>query len=177
MQRSRFVFLAAPVPQPQEELGAVPSILWMLVSPNNRPLGRAARQYPAYATCRQAVLDLQAGHDRLVAFEATDDSTGQWTWRADLDGVCVAVSSRSYLRARECAYNLERFLEAVPQAEVVAGTRSARRGREHAGRQIELPDGRSRTAVPQPGPARTTARSVDQSYRLSLRTRGDGAGR
>jgi hypothetical protein len=46
------------------------------------------------------------------------------------------VSSRSYLRARECTYNLDRFLEAVPQAELVAGTRSVRR----AARRPSEPD-------------------------------------
>jgi hypothetical protein len=54
------------------------------------------------------------------------ETSGQWVWRADLDGATVFTSSRSYLRARECHYNLDRFLEAVPAALVVAGARSVR---------------------------------------------------
>jgi len=108
-------------------------ILWMLVSPNNRPLGRGTAYQDTYGACRQSVLDLQANCDRVKAVETTVDLTGQWTWRIDLDGEPVAVSSRSYLRARECTYNLERFLEAAPSAQVIAGTRSVRRGRRRAG--------------------------------------------
>lgn len=131
VQHSRFVFLAAPMPESKDGDG-VDGILWMLVSPNNRPLGRGTIYHQTYGACRQAVLDLQANCDRVKPVETTVELTGQWTWRIDLDGEPIAVSSRSYLRARECSYNLERFLEAVPKAEVVAGTRSIRRGRRHA---------------------------------------------
>jgi hypothetical protein len=130
VQHSRFVFLAAPMPESKDGDGA-DGILWMLVSPNNRPLGRGTTYHETYSSCRQSVLDLQANCERAKPVESTVELTGQWTWRIDLDGEPVAVSSRSYLRARECSYNLERFLEAVPKAEVVAGTRSVRRGRRH----------------------------------------------
>lgn len=130
VQHSRFVFLAAPMPESKDGDG-VDGILWMLVSPNNRPLGRGTTYHETYSSCRQSVLDLQANCDRVKSVETTLEQTGQWTWRIDLDGDPIAVSSRSYLRARECSYNLERFLEAVPKAEVVAGTRSVRRGRRH----------------------------------------------
>jgi hypothetical protein len=131
VQHSRFVFLAAPMPESKDGDGT-DGILWMLVSPNNRPLGRGTTYHETYSSCRQSVLDLQANCDRVKPVETTVEMTGQWTWRIELDGEPVAVSSRSYLRARECSYNLERFLEAVPKAEVVAGTRSVRRGRRHA---------------------------------------------
>ncbi|MEU5941809.1 hypothetical protein ABZ807_22095 [Micromonospora sp. NPDC047548] len=101
----------------------------MLVSPNNRPIGRSATYHDFYAPCREAVLDLQANAHRIVSLAGTVAATGQWTWRISLDDVLVAVSSRSYLRARECTYNLERFLEALPNAEIVDGTRSVRRDR------------------------------------------------
>jgi hypothetical protein len=56
------------------------------------------------------------------------------------------VSSRSYLRARECTYNLERFLEAVPSAQVVAGTRSVRRGRRRVSLSEPSPNRELRNA-------------------------------
>ncbi|MGN9911045.1 hypothetical protein ACTMTJ_26155 [Phytohabitans sp. LJ34] len=140
VQHSRFVFLAAPMPESKDgDEGE--GILWMLVSPNNRPLGRGTTYHATYGACRQSVLDLQANYERAKPVETTVDLTGQWTWRIDLDGEPVAVSSRSYLRARECTYNLERFLEAVPSAQVIAGTRSVRRGRRRAS-VAEPPPGR-----------------------------------
>lgn len=140
VQHSRFVFLAAPMPESKDgEEGE--GILWMLVSPNNRPLGRGTTYHATYGACRQSVLDLQANCERVKPVETTVDLTGQWTWRIDLDGEPVAVSSRSYLRARECTYNLERFLEAVPSAQVIAGTRSVRRGRRRPS-VAEPPSGR-----------------------------------
>ena len=38
----------------------------------------------------------------------------------------VAVSTRTYLRQRECDYNLSRFLEAVPEADVAPAVRVIR---------------------------------------------------
>jgi hypothetical protein len=58
MQRSRFVFLAAPVPVADGP--AADGVLWMLVSPNNRPLGRGTAYHDTYAGCREAVLALRA---------------------------------------------------------------------------------------------------------------------
>ncbi|MDG4795277.1 hypothetical protein [Micromonospora sp. WMMD1082] len=124
VQRSRIVFLAAPY-----HGQATDGIVWMLVSSNNRPLGRGATYHEVYARCRDSVLDLQANVDRVVPLEGTVPANGQWNWRIELDGVPVALSSRSYLRARECTYNLERFLEALPHADVVPGTRGVRRRR------------------------------------------------
>ncbi|MET7949693.1 hypothetical protein [Micromonospora sp. NPDC005324] len=128
MQHSRFVFLAAPMPGPYQGQ-TIHGILWMLVSPNNRPLGRGAVQHEVYARCHESVLELRANVDRIVSQESTVPASGQWTWRIQIADVTVALSSRSYLRARECHYNLGRFLEALPHAEVVAGTRAVRRDR------------------------------------------------
>ncbi|MFD0969093.1 hypothetical protein [Plantactinospora endophytica] len=104
----------------------------MLISPNNRKLGRGEVGYRTYVECRAAVKRLREQHHRTSALALTDEFTGQWAWRLDLDGETVAISSRSYLRARECNYNLERFLAAVPLAEIVEGTRLVRKGRRVA---------------------------------------------
>ncbi|MEV7228176.1 MULTISPECIES: hypothetical protein [Polymorphospora] len=134
MQRSRFVFFAVPPQRGIDGDGPQAGVFWMLVSPNNRPLGRGSGCHPTYGECRDAVVCLQQGHDRLRVNESTVEQNGQWCWWAELDRAVVAVSSRSYLRGRECAYNVERFLEAVPQAAIVDGTRGTgrdgRRGRD-----------------------------------------------
>jgi hypothetical protein len=115
--------------------------------------------------CRQSVLDLRANAARIETIEYTVEATGQWRWRIELDRVPVAVSSRSYLRARECTYNLQRFLEAVPQADIVAGARVVRSGRQRATVQVPDPsraDGPAGylraaprpTVAPQPAPSR-----------------------
>jgi hypothetical protein len=127
VHHSRFVFLVAPMPNHGTGDGTAEGVLWMLVSSNNRPLGRGATYHPTYGACRDAVQALQAACDRLKPVETTMETTGQWTWRLELDDEPVAVSSRSYLRARECMYNLERFMEALPAAAVVAGVRRGRR--------------------------------------------------
>ncbi|MEN3609122.1 hypothetical protein AAH979_06180 [Plantactinospora sp. ZYX-F-223] len=108
---------------------AAEEVIWMLVSPNNRKLGRGEVGYRTYVECWAAVKRLREQHHRASALALTDEFTGQWAWRLELDGETVAISSRSYLRARECNYNLERFLAAIPLAEIVEGTRLVRRGR------------------------------------------------
>jgi hypothetical protein len=131
MQQSRFVFLALAAAAAGD--GAVAeATTWMLVSPNNRPLGRAARTFETYGACRDAVLHLRAGFAAVRSTVAAVESSGQWVWRVEVGGATVGMSSRSYLRARECHYNLDRFLEAVPAALVVAGARSVRGGRPPA---------------------------------------------
>ncbi|MFC5007987.1 hypothetical protein ACFPIJ_60520 [Dactylosporangium cerinum] len=131
MHQSRFVFLALAGAAADDGTVAA-ATTWMLVSPNNRPLGRAARTFDTYGACRDAVLHLQAGFAAVRSTVAAVESNGQWVWRAEVGGTTVGMSSRSYLRARECHYNLERFLEAVPAALVVAGTRSVRGGHRMA---------------------------------------------
>ena len=123
MQRPRFVFLAVPLIRERSEPGGADAIVWILSSPNHRILGRTDRSFDTYLTCREAVGRLRDGHDRIASQASVVERTGQWMWRVDLDGESVAVSSRSYLRMRECRYNLMRFLDAVPNAEVVAGVR------------------------------------------------------
>ena len=131
MHDSRFVFLAMP-PRDGQSLDssqreANGGVVWMLVSPNNRPLGRGSTTFETYADCLDAVHRLRQRHDRLKPTASTVEATGKWAWRIDLDGDTVAVSSRAYLRVRECHYNLDRFVEALPKASIVAGTRVVRK--------------------------------------------------
>ena len=134
MQQSRFVFVAFP------GAGELAEVIWILVSPNNRPLGRSATRHESYTKCYASLLYLRTQPDRVTPTVAVEQH-GQWSWQITLDGIPVAVSSRSYLRIRECNYNLERFLETVPEAAIVPGTRRARgERRADVGRPVE-PDG------------------------------------
>ncbi|MEV4510563.1 hypothetical protein AB0K00_16530 [Dactylosporangium sp. NPDC049525] len=152
MHQSRFVFLALAGAVTGDGTVAE-AMTWMLVSPNNRPLGRAARTFDTYGACRDAVLHLRAGFADVRSTVAAVESNGQWVWRAEVGGTTVGMSSRSYLRARECHYNLERFLEAVPAALVVAGTRSVR-----GGHRVAFDAGGDQAALP-PSPAPWGARA------------------
>jgi hypothetical protein len=129
VQQPRFVFLSMLARSRQAADEAAEEVLWMLVSPNNRQLGRGEAGYGTYAECRAAVLRLREEHRRADAVALTDELTGQWAWRLEIDGQTVAVSSRSYLRSRECNYNLERFMAAIPAADIVEGTRAVHKGR------------------------------------------------
>jgi len=100
----------------------------MLVSPNNRPLGRAASYFDDHEECREAVLGLRA-HAGRVRPAAAVEPGGHWGWRVSLDSTVAAVSNRTYLRQQECRYSLRRFLEALPMAELAAGVRTVRSGR------------------------------------------------
>ncbi|WP_203989000.1 hypothetical protein [Virgisporangium aurantiacum] len=149
MQQSRFVFVAVPTAYPNDADAVTGSgrpagagldrILWILVSPNNRPLGRSAVRHDSYPGCHAAVLRVRADIDRGAPVVAVEE-TGQWNWQVQLDGEPVAVSSRSYLRVRECNYNLARFLDTVPQAAIVEGARRVRRDRRgDTGRSVSEP--------------------------------------
>jgi hypothetical protein len=98
----------------------------MLCSPNNRILGRGEHPFDTEAECREAVLGLVNAADRLNPVSTALGTSGHWVWRVELDGVPVAVSHRSYLRPRECQYNVGRFLAAVPTALLTDGRRLLR---------------------------------------------------
>src|SRR5215468_11129803 len=104
-------------------------ITWMLVSSNNRPLGRGKRSFDTYDECRIAALGLRAEHAELRSGAVTTEQNGHWAWRVDRDGQTIAVSTRTYLRQRECVYNLDRFFEALPLAEATADIRRIGRRR------------------------------------------------
>ncbi|WP_432985914.1 hypothetical protein [Dactylosporangium sp. CA-233914] len=123
----RFIFLAMVASGDDESVAdRQQTTAWMLCSPNNRILGRGERAFDTEAQCRDAVLEVVAGADRLHAVSTALGTSGHWVWRVELDGVPVAVSHRSYLRARESQYNVGRFLAAVPSALVTGGRRVLR---------------------------------------------------
>lgn len=98
-------------------------LLWLLVSSNNRRLGQDVRLRPTYAECYDSVTRLRRDRERLAPQTLIDARDGRWIWRVTIEADVAAVSSRSYLRARECEYNLGRFLSSLGEAEVVEGVR------------------------------------------------------
>jgi hypothetical protein len=108
---------------------AAESVMWVLVSPNNRRLGRGGSPARSFERCRESVLSLRRRHGELRAVTTASEHDGQWSWRIDLDGAAVAAATRAFLRQQECDYNLRRFLAAVPQAQVASVVHAVRIGR------------------------------------------------
>jgi hypothetical protein len=89
---------------------------WRLLSGNNRELGRGADVYPTELECLGAIAWVQnraEGGASSIGVRAS----GQWWWQLEFGGVPVAVSGRVYQRQRECRYNFEQFLGALPVAQ------------------------------------------------------------
>ena len=90
---------------------------WRLLSRNNRELGRSPGGYLSAQSCVAAVERLRSVICDAARILSVDDRDGRWCWRLVVDGIPVAVSSRSYHRQRECVYSLDHFTAAVTQAE------------------------------------------------------------
>lgn len=95
-------------------------VSWRLTGANHRELGRSVAVFPTAAETLEAVEQLRDDHERLAESVTASARDGRWTWRVQLGNDPVAISGRPYSRHRECLYNLEAFLAAVPVAHVVA---------------------------------------------------------
>jgi hypothetical protein len=93
-----------------------PSTAWRLVGGNNRELGRSALPYPDVATCLAAVTFLREHLNEADTLLANTSTTGLWLWRLNIGDRWMAVAGRSYLRRRECQYNLAQFVAEAPTA-------------------------------------------------------------
>ncbi|MFE7777765.1 hypothetical protein ACFU5O_28475 [Streptomyces sp. NPDC057445] len=148
---------------PQRPEGEEKPVGWRLVGANNRELGRSADTFSGLAECRAAVVRFRAEAAEARVLLTMADTAGSWTWRLEIEGRTVAVAGRSYLRHRECQYNLGQFLAAVPVAQLAEG----------------MPNRRPRPrGVPLRGPARpssTGAEPDDEGHALP-RTAGVTAG-
>ncbi|NMO51203.1 hypothetical protein HH310_08380 [Actinoplanes sp. TBRC 11911] len=96
---------------------------WFLVSSNNRRLGQDVALSDNYSDCRTAALRVKQNRAELKPHLFASDRDGRWAWRVALDDVPLATACRTYLRVRECEYNLSRFLLALEEAEIVEGVR------------------------------------------------------
>jgi hypothetical protein len=137
------------------------SIAWRLVGANNRELGRSSRTYADVDACREAVAFLREHIDAADSLVANASDTGLWLWRLNIGEQWMAVAGRSYLRRRECLYNLAQFVAEVPTALFPTGIfgHSEARGRQSQGRrELRLPEEVSVQIVldPAPNPVSTT---------------------
>ena len=87
---------------------------WRLLGGNNRELGRSARVHAAEAVIAE-IDRVQSAFDRL-SIVVSKTQTGKWYWAASDGGERLAMSARTYGRQRECRYNAEQFLRALPLA-------------------------------------------------------------
>jgi len=94
---------------------------WRLLAANNRELGRSPVAYADVTECEQAAARMVTGFDGLTTNVSADSVRGLWRWRLDGDSGAVAVSSRLYLRQRECVYSLRQFVQAAPTAAIFDG--------------------------------------------------------
>jgi len=127
MAVSRFVLLARRTDEDAPN-SSRDDISWMLVSSNSRPLGRAVRWHHDMEACLAEVHIVRAHLDRLRGVISVVNAGRNWRWRVDLDGNPVAEASRVYVRQYECDYNMRRFLEALPIADIPSTVRMVHRG-------------------------------------------------
>lgn len=91
---------------------------WRMLAANNRDVARSASAFGDVATCVHAIEQLQ----RAVAAGsavATRAGRADWSWRLRIDGIDVAVSSRTYQRRLQCEAACALFVELVPDASLV----------------------------------------------------------
>ncbi|BEP13787.1 hypothetical protein acdb102_20980 [Acidothermaceae bacterium B102] len=110
------------------ELSRMTGVSWRLLGGNNRELGRSAKVFSALDACHVAALDLQLRISAAVPELRSEAATGKWTWQLRLDAEPVAIAGRSYLRLRECQYNLAQFIAFAPDAGVAHTTIGRRPG-------------------------------------------------
>lgn len=96
---------------------------WRLLAANNRDVARSAEHFTDLAACLAGVRHLQATIATSVAVAARS-GRADWSWRLRIDGVDVAVSSRTYQRRLQCEAACALFMSLVPAA-VIDDWRSA----------------------------------------------------
>jgi hypothetical protein len=94
-------------------------VAWRLLGGNNRELGRSPVWYPDFDACREALLVLKREIDGITpVITSSGVAGGAWSWRLAVGGRPVAMAGRPYHRHRECTYNLNHFVAAVPTAPI-----------------------------------------------------------
>jgi hypothetical protein len=135
----RFSALSAPKLRPwlehvQRVTGAIPALAegdhdgvlaWSLVSANNRELARSARIFSRFDAAVDDARACVRDHARLVAHLQSDDRSGGYGWRLGLDGTAELVCARWYTSDRDRRHAVTAAVQALPDAIVSAGARSA----------------------------------------------------
>jgi hypothetical protein len=115
---------------------------WRLLGGNNRELGRSAFAFASVTVCRESASAARDGAVRPIVSLSADVAKAMWRWRLDAESGPIAVSSRLYLRQRECQYSLTQFLSGLSVAQLWGDPddeQSRRIGDGGAGAQTVLP--------------------------------------
>ncbi|MFN0281070.1 MAG: hypothetical protein ACKVZ6_03775 [Kineosporiaceae bacterium] len=88
-------------------------VAWRLLGRNNHELGRSATVFPDQDVATADIADLCRPADDVTVVIVADATLAEWRWRLVTAGRVAAVSSRSYLRQRECHYSASMFRKAL----------------------------------------------------------------
>ena len=105
---------------PTERVRRPAWVMWRLLSGNNRELGRGASAFADLESAVSAVVVLRSCLGDVTTRIIREDRPGEWAWILLLGEHPVARSARTYQRLRECEYSLTGFLEALPDALLIA---------------------------------------------------------
>lgn len=122
----RFLFVSGVRGEAGNEPLKLTGVSWRLLGGNNRELGRSAHVFAGLEACHLAALEIRERAAEATVELRAEPSTGRWTWQLRLDTEPVVIAGRSYLRLRECQYNLAQFLAFAPvagMADAVVGRR------------------------------------------------------
>ena len=110
---------------PPAERASAGEVTWRLLSSNNRDLGRAATAFPDAPSCQLMVRRLQSLVGEVAVVQQRAGRV-DWCWRVRLNGLDIAVSSRTYQRRIQAQSACAVFLALVPEAHVAPAPRLAR---------------------------------------------------
>lgn len=94
---------------------------WRLMASNNRRLASSLASFATRPYAVDAITLLKSDVTGLQQVVLTNPHDGSWGWRVERAGVPVAVCPHWYERERDCRGGVERFVEAVPRAQVAEG--------------------------------------------------------
>jgi hypothetical protein len=94
---------------------------WRLMASNNRGLASSFATFSSRVLAVAAIRHLQLGRELILVHVTTEPNSGTWRWRAEIDGVVVAVCPHWYERERDCRAGFAKFATAVAPAQVAEG--------------------------------------------------------
>lgn len=123
---------------PDGDGGTAPWFGWRLLSRNHRDLARSPLVHPTVEECLATVPLLREHAAEGSTVLTKHPTTGRWTWRLETADGVLAVSSRGYMRRRECHDCVAQVVELAPAAleasdDVVVPVRTRRTTRAATG--------------------------------------------
>ena len=94
---------------------------WRLMASNNRRLASSIASFATRPYAVDAITLLKSDVAALQAIVLTNPHDGSWGWRVEREGAPVAVCPHWYERERDCRGGVDRFVEALPKAQIAEG--------------------------------------------------------